>query len=162
MQKNPSTSLRARVLVFGTFDGLHEGHKDFFRQAKEFGDPEINSSNLNGASHLVVVVGRDSTIVKTKGRPPKFNEQERLKAVQGCESVDEARLGNEAPVGGKLDPYKVVEEITPDVICLGYDQTFFADKLAEELPKRGLSHIKIHRLEAFQPEKYKSSLLNKE
>jgi len=139
-----------KVLVFGTFDGLHEGHKDFLRQAKQFGD------------YLIVIVGRDSTIIKTKGRLPKFNEQERLKVVQDYKLVDQARLGNEAPPGEKLDPYKVVEEINPDIICLGYDQTYFADKLAEELPKRGLEHIKIERLRAFEPEKYHSSLLNKE
>jgi len=111
---------------------------------------------------LVVVVGRDSTIVKTKGRPPKHSEQERLTAVQACEYVNEARLGNEAPPGGRLDPYKVVEQVRPDVICLGYDQTFFADKLADELPKRGLGHVKIVRLQPFEPEKYKSSIINKE
>ena len=138
-----------KVLVFGTFDGLHEGHKDFFRQAKEYGD------------YLVVVVGRDSTVEKTKGRLPKFNEQERLKAVQESKLVDEAILGNKAPPGEKLDPYKVIEEIKPDIICLGYDQTFFADKLAEELPKRGLRNVIIERLKPFEPEKYKSSLLNK-
>lgn len=137
-----------KVLVFGTFDGLHEGHKDFFKQAKKYG------------GHLIVVIGRDSTVLKTKGRLPKFNEQERLKVVQECELVDEARLGNEAPPGQKLDPYRVVEEIKPNIICLGYDQKFFADKLAEELPKRGLGHVKIERLQPFEPEKYKSSLLN--
>ncbi len=138
-----------KVLVFGTFDGLHEGHKNLFQQAKEYGD------------YLVVVVGRDSTIVKTKGRPPKFDEQTRLKVVQDCGLVDEARLGNEASPGQKLDPYKIVEDIKPDIICLGYDQTFFANKLAEELPKRGLGHVKIYRLKPFHPEKYHSSLLNK-
>lgn len=142
--------MQNKVLVFGTFDGLHEGHKDFFRQAKEYGD------------FLVVVVGRDSTVEKTKGKLSKHNEQERLKAVEECELVNEARLGNQAPPGEKLDPYKIVEEINPDIICLGYDQTFFADKLAEELPKRGLGHIKIHRLKAFEPEKYHSSILNKD
>ncbi len=142
--------MQKKVLVFGTFDGLHEGHKDFFRQAKKHGD------------HLIAVVGRDSTVTKTKGRPPKFSEQERLKVVQECGLVDEARLGNEAPPGGKLDPYKVVEEVNPDLICLGYDQNFFADKLAEELPKRGLEKVKVERLKAYKPEIYKSSLLNRE
>lgn len=33
-----------KVLVFGTFDGLHERHIDFFRQAKACGD------------HLTVIV----------------------------------------------------------------------------------------------------------
>ena len=131
-----------KVLVFGTFDGLHEGHKDFFRQAKEYGD------------HLVVVVGRDSTIIKTKGRPPKFNEQERLKTVQKSEFVNEARLGNEGD-----NPYKVIGEVNPTIICLGYDQTHFTDKLASKIKEMGL-HIDIMRLKAFKPEIYKSSILN--
>lgn len=151
----PLFMIMKKVLVFGTFDGLHEGHLNFFKQAKEFGD------------HLVVVVGRDSTVEKTKKRLPKFNENERLKIVQECGLVDEARLGNAGhkSVPGqpeeKLDPYKVVEEIKPDIICLGYDQTFFADKLAEELPNRGLGYVKIERLQPFEPEKYHSSILNK-
>ncbi len=132
-----------KILVFGTFDGLHEGHKNFFKQAKEFGE------------HLVVVVGRDSTIVKTKGRPPKFNEKERLKAVQEALHIDEAHLGNEGN-----DPYKVIEEIKPDIICLGYDQTHFTDKLEVKLKEMGLS-VEIKRLKAYQPQKYHSSILNK-
>ncbi len=138
-----------KILVFGTFDGLHDGHKDFFRQAREFGD------------HLVVVVGRDSTIIKTKGRPPKFNEQERLAAVGAAEYVDEARLGNEAVLGEKFNPYKVIEEIKPDVICLGYDQTHFTEKLAEKIKEMGLS-IEIKRLKAYRPEMYHSSIINKQ
>ena len=131
-----------KVLVFGTFDGLHEGHKNFFKQAKEFG------------SHLIVVVGRDSTILKTKGRLPKFGEQERLKAVQDCGLVDEARLGNE-----NMSPYVVIEEIKPDIICLGYDQTHFTEKLAVALKVMGMEKVNVERLKAFEPEKYKSSLL---
>src|SRR3989344_3417585 len=129
-----------KVLVFGTFDGLHEGHKDFFRQAKEYGD------------HLIVVVGRDSTIVKTKGRPPKFNEQERLKAVQEYGLVNEAQLGNE-----NMSPYIVIKEVNPDVICLGYDQTHFVDKLETALKEMSMGSVQIKRLNAFEPEKYHSS-----
>ena len=133
-----------KILVFGTFDGLHEGHRNFFTQAKACGD------------FLVVVVGRDSTVLKTKGRVPKFGENERLKAVKDCGLVDEARLGNE-----NVSPYVVVKEVNPDIICLGYDQTHFTEKLAGALKEMGLGHIEIKRLEAFEPEKYKSSILNK-
>ena len=132
-----------KVLVFGTFDGLHKGHKNFFRQAKEYGD------------HLVVVVGCDSTILKTKNRIPKFNEQERLKAVQECGLVNEARLGNDCN-----NPYKVIEEIKPNIICLGYDQTHFVDKLAEKI-KEMVLNIEVKRLKAYKPEIYHSSLINK-
>lgn len=132
-----------KALVFGTFDGLHEGHKDFFLQAKEYGD------------FLVVVVGRDSTIIKTKGRLPKFNENERLKAVQECGLASEARLGNE-----NMSPYIVIKEVNPDIICLGYDQTHFVDKLDVALKEMGMAHIEIKTLKAFKPETYKSSILN--
>ncbi len=132
-----------KVLVFGTFDGLHEGHKNFFKQAKMHGD------------YLVVVVGRDSTVNRVKKRFPKQNENERLATVEQCEYVDFARLGNEG-----VSPYLVISELKPDVICLGYDQIDFTDKLADWIKEQGL-HIEIKRLNAFEPEKYHSSLLNK-
>jgi cytidyltransferase-like protein len=131
-----------KVLVFGTFDGLHEGHKDFFRQAKEHGD------------YLAVVVGRDSTVMRVKKHLPKFNENDRLKAVEECEYVDFARLGNE-----NTSPYEVIKEVMPDVICLGYDQTHFTDKLEEKIKEFGLK-IPVFRLKAYKPEMYKSSKLN--
>ena len=42
-----------KVLVFGTFDLLHKGHKFVFRTAKQFGQ-------------LYVVVARDTTVKKHK------------------------------------------------------------------------------------------------
>ena len=148
-----------KVLVFGTFDGLHEGHLDFFRQALRVASlPQGKLQNFK-ESYLIVVVARDSTVERVKKRLPKFNEQERLKKVQECGLVAEARLGNVAAPGEKFDPYKVIEEVKPDIICLGYDQTHFVDTLAEELPKRGLK-IEIKRLKPYKPEQFHSSLLN--
>lgn len=142
--------MHKKVLVFGTFDGLHEGHKDFFRQAKEHGTHSAGS----GQAYLMVVVGRDSTVERVKKKLPKQNENERLDAVQKAPHVDYARLGNEG-----VSPYVVIQELKPDVICLGYDQTHFTEKLEGWLKEHGL-HIEIHRLQPFHPEKYKSSLLN--
>ncbi len=140
--------MQKKVLVFGTFDGLHEGHKSFLEQAGKFGE-------------VTVIVGRDSTVEKTKGRPPKFNESTRLKAIEDSGLVAEARLGNQAPPGEKLNPYKVIEEVKPDIICLGYDQIHFVDKLEGKLKEMGMDQVKVYRLEAFEPGKYHSSLLNK-
>src|SRR3989338_8506804 len=131
-----------KVLVFGTFDGLHEGHLDFFRQAKEYGD------------YLMVVVGRDSTAQRLKKQLPKYHENDRVDAVARVKDVDFARLGNE-----NVSQYIVIEELQPDVICLGYDQGHFADKLPEKLKELNLSHIKIHRLQPYHPEKFHSSIL---
>ncbi len=95
-----------KVLVFGTFDTLHEGHFNFFQQAREAGDP-TNS----GQVYLVAVVGRDSTVERVKKRLPKQDQFERLLAVQKCGLVNEGRLGNKG-----VSVYKVVEEVNPEMI----------------------------------------------
>ena len=45
-----------KVMCAGTFDIVHKGHIYFLEQAKKFGD------------YLVVVVARDSTSEKNKGK----------------------------------------------------------------------------------------------
>jgi len=126
-----------KVLIFGTFDGLHPGHLNFFEQAKKYGD------------YLMVVVARDKTVKKIKNRFPLRNEMERLGTLQKCKLINEARLGYEA------HPYGIIEEIAPDVICLGYDQKTFTENLPKELEKMKLA-TKIYRMKPFQPEKYHS------
>lgn len=128
-------------MVFGTFDGLHKGHLDFLKQAREYGD------------YLVAVVGREKNIIKLKGKPQR-NEQERLSDLRKCPLVDQALLGNEG------DPYKIIEDMKPYVICLGYDQKHFADNLENELKKRNLN-IKVYRMKRYKTEIFHSSILNK-
>ena len=123
----------------GTFDILHQGHLDYFRQAKKFGE------------YLIVVVARNSSALK-EGKKLQFGEQERLEKVSAQTIVDKAILGNE---GDKL---KIVEQEKPDVICLGYDQKVDEEKLKESLAQRGV-FPKIVRAQAHHPEKYKSSIL---
>ncbi len=128
------------VMCFGTFDGLHPGHEDYFRQAKEHGD------------ELFVVVARDTTVVDVKGNLPAINELDRLMCIKDHPLVDDARLGYPG------DKYKIIEEVNPDILCLGYDQEAFTENLDAELARRGLSAM-ILRAEPFLPDMYKSSLL---
>lgn len=137
-----------KVLVFGTFDGLHEGHLNLFKQARQYGE------------HIIVVVARDSTVLKNKGRFLRFNEQERLGKVKECGLVNEALLGTENH-DTHYDSYELIGEIKPDVVCLGYDQAQFKDKLREELKRMDLENVEIIVLEPHKPEMYKSSILNK-
>jgi len=121
-------------MVFGSFDPLHEGHLNFFEQAKKYGD------------ELIAVVARDETIEQVKKHKSRHNEEERLEVVK--EHVDKAVLGNP---GNKYD---IIKENKPDVICLGYDQTSFVEGLEAYL--KGYN-IKIVRLKAYKPDVYKSS-----
>ncbi|MBI5390723.1 LysE family transporter [Candidatus Woesearchaeota archaeon] len=131
-------STMTTVLCFGTFDLLHEGHKYYLSEAKKLGDK------------LIVVIARDKTVAEVKAKKPRQQEEQRRKAVASLPFVNKAILGHPD------DKYKIVEEIKPDIICLGYDQRGFADHLSDELNKRNMK-AKIIRLAAFHPEKYKSS-----
>jgi FAD synthetase len=128
------------VMVFGSFDLMHPGHLNFLRQAKSYGDK------------LVAVVARDSSIQKIKNFTPKYSERDRLEHIRDMPMVDKGVLGYEK------DPYEIVEEINPDIICLGYDQNSYSDNLEEELKKREME-IKIIRLSPYRPDLYKSSKL---
>ena len=137
-----------KVLIFGTFDGLHQGHRDFFKQAREFGE------------YVVAIVARDSTVQQNKNKQPKYNEQERKKALEESGLVSEVILGQENHNTEKSQ-YQLIQEIMPDVVCLGYDQARFKEKLKEELLRIGLKDVQIKISKPFEPEKYHSSILNK-
>ena len=129
------------VICFGTFDLLHPGHLNYLKQAKEEGD------------YLIVVIARDQTKLK-QGKKTVFNEEERRAMVENLKIVDEAVLG-------ELDNHlKIILEKKPDVICLGYDHKIKEEKLKEDLNKMGFSTV-IKRMDPYQAEKYKSSIIRK-
>ncbi len=115
-----------RVMASGVFDLIHLGHVHYLEEAKKLGD------------ELVVVVARDSTVRKEK-HEPITPEEFRRDLVESLKPVDRAVLGGEG------DMFKVVEELRPDVIALGYDQYHDAERIEAELKKRGLD-IKVVRL----------------
>ncbi|MFT4307808.1 MAG: adenylyltransferase/cytidyltransferase family protein [Candidatus Woesearchaeota archaeon] len=129
-----------RVLVFGTFDLLHPGHLSVFEQARA----------LHDRVELHAVVARDATVEVVKGLAPVDDENERVKNVASF--VDRAHLGSFG------DKYVLIEQIRPDIIALGYDQTHFVDSLQSVLASRGFEP-RIVRLKAYMPEIFKSSLL---
>lgn len=131
-----------KVLVFGTFDDIHKGHLEFLKQAKEKGE------------HLTIVIARDETVKRLKGAYPIKREDERLKEVRLIGIADDVKLGD------LIDPYKIISEIKPDVICLGYDQSSFTDNLAKEIENKHLD-IKIIKLKPYKPEEYHSSIIKK-
>jgi FAD synthetase len=82
---------------------------------------------------LVVIVARDSTVEKTKGRKPIMSEDQRRTLVESLKVVDEAVLGYE-----NFDIGEVIENVKPDVIALGYDQ--------EEMEKEVRNYVDSHKL----------------
>jgi tRNA pseudouridine55 synthase len=130
------------VLVSGTFDGLHEGHKNYFEQARQYGQ------------RLIAIIARDKIVEKIKGKKPHYSEKERVAFVKQCDTIDRVYLG-------VLDNvFDFTASLAPDVIALGYDQTAYTENLAKEMKPRGLD-TKILRLKPHKPELYKHSIINK-
>ena len=122
------------ILTCGVFDILHAGHVKFLEACKK----------LDKNSKLIVVISRDSTVLKEKGKKPVMAEEERRLIVESLKSVDKAILGNEGS-----DKLIIVEELKPDIIVLGYDQDWDEKDLKKQLEKRGLK-TEITRLKRYE------------
>lgn len=122
------------VLAEGTFDLLHYGHIYYLTNAKKAGGENAK---------LIVVVARDKTVERLKGRKPILPEDQRRAIVESLKVVDEAILGYE-----DMDMYKVIEKIKPDIIALGYDKIELEKELKRYVEEKGLN-IEVIRMSKF-------------
>lgn len=130
------------VLVFGTFDPLHEGHRSLFLQARALGNS------------LLVVAARDSYIQAVKGRAPRLPAEERWLALTREPAVARVVWGDEWP---NAEPYRLLRDLDFDVLALGYDQEPTDEVVAAKLQEYGKSEVRVVRLSPHQPELFKSS-----
>ena len=131
-----------KIMVFGTFDGLHKGHINFFKQAKKF------MKN----SFLIVSIARDKNVLRIKGKYPDKNEKERKTLVGKCDLVDRVVLA------GIKNHIPHIVKIHPIVIALGYDQKAYVKNLKKDLKNKGIL-IKIVRMKPYKEKIYKNHLL---
>ncbi len=116
-----------RVLVGGTFEIVHPGHLYLLKKARELGT-------------VVVVVARDSTVLKLKGRKPVIPEMQRLEVIKSIKYVDEAYLGSDP-----LDIEGTILRLKPDIILLGPDQAVIEELVKKTIEKLGIS-VKIVKI----------------
>jgi len=131
------------VLASGTFDLLHLGHVKYLEEAKTAGGKDAK---------LVVIVARDRTVEKRKRRKPVMPEDHRRALVESLKVVDEAILGYE-----DFDMGKVVEEIKPDIIAVGYDQDKIESHVRKTLARRGFN-VQVVKIGQFGKPELNSSL----
>lgn len=120
------------VLTGGVFDIIHPGHIYTLKRARGLGDV------------LVVIVARDETVIRMRGRRAVNDENLRLELVSNLKPVDLALLGCED------DIFKTLEKVRPDIVALGYDQAHSEEELIEEGRKRGLK-FEVVRLDTPYP-----------
>jgi FAD synthetase len=130
------------VLASGTFDLLHFGHVKYLEEAKKAGGEN---------AELVVIVARDNTVEKRKGKKPVMPEDQRRALVESLKVVDEALLGYE-----EFDMGKVIERIRPDIIAVGHDQDGIEREVRKAIAGKNLS-IQIVKIGRFGKEELNSS-----
>ncbi|NHI89854.1 MAG: FAD synthase [Candidatus Thorarchaeota archaeon] len=133
-----------RVLAAGKFDILHLGHISYLEQAKELAGED---------GELIVVIALDKTITRERGAPPVFPQEQRRRIVESLKFVDKALIGLDTD-----DHTKIVSEINPDIVALGYDQYTDTKVMESFFARQGLK-TKIVRLEKRDAEGLCSSTL---
>jgi cytidyltransferase-like protein len=135
------SQINKKVMVFGVFDGLHGGHVEFLKQARNLGD-------------LIVVVAQDATVEVIKQKRPKQSLGYRIAAIKDAGLAD-------VLVAGDLVQYSwsAIRRYEPDVIALGYDQKGLKDALKVF---QGETHIPfdIVVMDPYEPDKLHSSILH--
>lgn len=135
-----------RVMVFGTFDHLHPGHLNYFKQARHFGE------------ELIIVVARDQNVFKVKGHLPEKKEVARAREIRAV--LKKRDWTGKVVLGDLKNHWLVLKKYRPAVVCLGYDQKVDLGKLKSAIAE-GRFFCQIKRLKAYHPEKYKSSYFRK-
>ena len=129
-------ALRDKVLILasGVFDLVHYGHSRFIEEAKKLGGEN---------SRLVVIIARDKTVKRLKGRLPIIPEDQRRAVVESLKPVDEALLGYE-----NLSFEETIAKVKPDIIAVGYDQLSIENDVKAFIQARGLT-IEVVRVGKF-------------
>jgi len=123
-----------KVMAFGTFDGLHEGHRYFLNQAKILGD------------YLVAVVAQDKAVEELKHKKTKSSLGERIAAIENENLADEV-------VGGDIrqGSWEIIKNSRPDIVAIGHDQDALFSALTAAKEKFDFP-LEIKRIEFFQSE----------
>ncbi len=129
-------------MLFGTFDMVHEGHKNLFQQAR----------TLAKNPFLIVSLARDVNVKRIKNKFPENSERKRLSVIKKQVEVDQAVLGSLSDYIAHIVKYK------PDIIALGYDQKAYTQKLKSNLRNAGLN-CEVVRMKSYKPRMYKTSIL---
>lgn len=125
-------------VVFGVFDGLHDGHKYFLTEAAK------------QCEKMIVAVTASEAVLHLKGHLPRYKYVKRVAAIRAFNPKLEVIHGDRT-----LGQWTALKKYVPEIVFLGHDQ----QAIAEELIKL---HVHFIFLNSHHPEKHKSSIIHKQ
>lgn len=140
-KKTGEIQKKKTVLVFGAFDGLHDGHRFFLREARKLGE------------RLVVCVADDRVIQELKNHASKYLIGERMNALRKSGHADKVVAGD-----AELNRWSAIEKYRPEIVALGYDQGRLKKKLERYIVEHDLP-TELIVLPPHKPDTLHSSLL---
>ena len=142
MRRNIAKMTRKIVLASGVFDLIHYAHIRFLEDAKNAGGKD---------AYLIVIVARDKTAEKLKGKKPIIPEDYRRAIVESLKPVDEAILGYR-----NMSLFETIEKLKPEFIAVGYDQRAVEEEV-KKIIESGKMTIRVVRIDHFGPKDLDSS-----
>ncbi len=131
---------KPKILVFGSFDGLHAGHLSFLSQA-------------SGLGELYISVASDESVTFRKGKAPLYTQSKRIQSLKKLKIAKLIIPGDKTPRA-----WTPIHKVHPDIIAIGYDQVALKKELLKIKKDFGFS---IKTMKSFKPKKLHSSILNK-
>lgn len=167
-----------KILCFGTFDGIHDGHRAMLRQARQLTADSLQerknlasktspSSKLQAVNYLIVAVAPDAHVRQLKSKDPRHTSAERITMLKKERLADEVVLGD-----AEIGSWKILKKYKPTIIALGYDQDELRSSLEAYLEKAypeveteegwqtNPKKPKIVMLSAYNPDKLHNRIIN--
>lgn len=129
-------------MIFGVFDDIHDGHREFLKHAKRQGD------------YLIAVVTPDHIVHELKGHLPDKHIGDRIEYLVREGLADRIIEGDH-----DHGSWRVVRRHKPHVIALGYDQERHMRRELEEFLGSVNMETEVRTMPAHKPHTHHSSLL---
>lgn len=119
-------------MIFGVFDGFHEGHRYFLNEARKYGD------------YLIVTVAQDSEVELLKNKKPQFSLSNRI------EKINDSKIA-QLVVAGDVNhgSWNIITTHKPSLVALGHDQHALKKVLKMHIDSHSLE-IKLKHIPKYQ------------